>query len=195
MYLRNMQVHLLIALHLGIMFFEAAASALDLNSAAGFLLDVLDVRSASSDNLGAQVESRNGLEIDGNALFGPLAASQMVAFDLWLLFSRAAEAALVDQIGQLLLHHFFDLLDSLFEAFLGGARYVKVERRVLGKISVSSLNSKSRLFTHRSGGHALVRVVISSRGDILKHVSLWNPKVIKQSFMDGSVPAPVSSLI
>ena len=137
-YSRDMEVHLLIALHLGIMFLEAASPALDLDSAARLLLNVLDVRSLRSDNLGTQVESRNGLEVDGNALFGPLATSQMVALNWWLLFPRTAETAFVDQIGQFLFHHFFDLLDSLFETFLGGAGYVKVKGRVLLKISICS---------------------------------------------------------
>jgi hypothetical protein len=74
-HLRNMQIHLLITLHLGVMLFETASSALDLNSAASLLLNVFHVRSASSHNLGAQVESRNRLEVDRDALFGPLAAA------------------------------------------------------------------------------------------------------------------------
>jgi hypothetical protein len=130
-----MQIHLLIALHLGVVLLETTSSTLDLSSAARLLLNVLHVRSTSSDDLSAQVESRNGLEIDRDALFGPLAASEVVALDLGLGLSWTTETAFVDQVGQFLLHHLFDLLHSLFEAFLGGAGDVEVKRRVLVKVS------------------------------------------------------------
>ena len=126
-----MQIHLLITLHLGIVLLETASSALDLNSAARLLLNVLHIGSTSSDNLGAQVESGNRLEIDRDALFGPLAASEMIALDLGLGLSWATETAFVNQVGQFLLHHLFDLLDSLLEAFLGSAGDVEVQGRVL----------------------------------------------------------------
>lgn len=130
-----MQIHLLIALHLGIVLLETAASALDLDSAASLLLDVFHVRPASSDDLGAQVESGNRLKVDGDALFGPLATSEVVALDLRRILSRATETALVDQVRQFLLHHFFDLLDSLLEAFLGSAGNVEIKGWVLQKMS------------------------------------------------------------
>ena len=131
-----MQIHLLITLHLGIVLLETASSALDLNSATRLLLNVLHIGSTSSDDLGAQVESRNGLEVDRDALFGPLATSQVVALDLRRILSRAAETAFVDQVGQLLLHHLFNLLDSLFEAFFGSASNVEVKGWVLRRMSV-----------------------------------------------------------
>lgn len=74
-YVRNVQVHLLVTLHLSIMFLESTAPTLDLNSATRLLLNVLDVRSASSNDLSAQVEARNGLEIDWDTLLRPLAAA------------------------------------------------------------------------------------------------------------------------
>ena len=131
-----MQIHLLIALHLGVVFLETASSSLDLNPAARLLLDVFYVGPTSSDNLSAQVESRNGLEVDRDALFGPLAASKVVALDLRGVLSRATETAFVDQVGQFLLHHLFNLLHSLLEAFLGSAGNVEVKGWVLRRMSV-----------------------------------------------------------
>jgi hypothetical protein len=131
-----MEIHLLVALHLGVVLLETASSSLDLNSAARLLLDVFYVGPTSSDNLSAQVKSRNGLEVDRDALFGPLAASQVVAFDLRRILSRATETAFVDQVGQFLLHHLFNLLDSLLEAFLGSASNVEVKGWVLRRMSV-----------------------------------------------------------
>jgi hypothetical protein len=181
-----MEIHLLITLHLGVVLFETTSSALDLDPAARLLLDVFHVRSTCSDNLGAQVETRNGLEIDRDALFGPLAATQVVALDLRYIFSWATETAFVDQIGQFLLHHLFDLLYSQFEAFLGGAGDVEVKRWVLARMSLCSIKIRIPIVTHRSGGHALIGIIVSSRGDILKYVSSLDPKVIIKSFMDGA---------
>lgn len=53
----------------------------------------------------------------------------LVPLDLLLL--SAAETALVDELGELLLHHLFDLGNGLLEPFLRSARDMKVKRRVL----------------------------------------------------------------
>jgi hypothetical protein len=174
-YVRNVQVHLLIALHLGIVFLESTAPSLDLDSATRLLLDVLDVRPASSNDLSAQVEARNGLEIDWDTLLRPLATAQVIALDLGLFLSRATETTFVDQIRKFLLHHLLDFLDSCLQTFLRDACNVEVERWVLEEMSACPINFKVKN-THRSSRHALVGVVISSGSNILKSVSSFDPK-------------------
>jgi hypothetical protein len=134
-----MQIHLLIALHLSIVLLESTASALDLDSATRLLLDVLDVRSTSSNDLSAQVESGNGFEIDRDALLRPLATAQVIALDLGLFLSGAAESTFVDQIREFLLHHLFDFLNSSLQTFLRDAGNVEVKRRVLEEMSACPL--------------------------------------------------------
>lgn len=48
-----------------------------------------------------------------------------------LLLFPASEAALVDQLGQFLLHKLINLLDSLLESFLRGTGNMQVQRWVL----------------------------------------------------------------
>ena len=174
-YVRNMQVHLLIALHLSVVLLESTATSLDLDSATRLLLDVLDVRSTSSNNLGAQVETRDRLEIDRDALLRPLATSQVIALDLGLFLSRATEATFVDQIREFLLHHLFNFLDSCLQTFLRDTGNVEVKRRVLEKMSACPLIEEVNP-THRSSRHALVGVVVSSGSNIFKSVSSFGPK-------------------
>jgi hypothetical protein len=146
-YVRNVQVHLLIALHLSVVFLESTATSLDLDTATCLLLNVLDVRSTSSNNLGAQVETRDRLEIDRDALLRPLATSQVIALDLGLFLSRATEATFVDQIREFLLHHLFNFLDSCLQTFLRDAGNVEVKRRVLEEMSACPLIRESRPLT------------------------------------------------
>ena len=174
-YVRNMQVHLLIALHLSAVLLESTATSLDLDSATRLLLDVLDVRSTSSNDLGAQVETRDRLEIDRDALLRPLATSQVIALDLGLFLSRATEATFVDQIREFLLHHLFNFLDSCLQTFLRDTGNVEVKRRVLEKMSACPLIEEVNP-THRSSRHALVGVVVSSGSNIFKSVSSFGPK-------------------
>jgi len=127
-----MQVHLLIALHTSIVLLEAAASALDLHPAARLLLNMLDIGALSTYNIGAEVEAGYRFEVDRDALFGPLPATEVVALDSRLLgLALATEAPFVDEVREFLRHEFLDLLDGAFEAFLGLAGDVEVERRVL----------------------------------------------------------------
>lgn len=72
-YLRHVQIHRLIAFSAGIVLNEARTAALDLNLAAGSLLDMLHISTALSDYLGTKVESRNRFEVNRNTLFGPFA--------------------------------------------------------------------------------------------------------------------------
>lgn len=56
-----------------IVFHEARATAFYLHTASGFLLNVLDIRTALAYNLSAQVEARNRLKVYGYLLFRPFA--------------------------------------------------------------------------------------------------------------------------
>lgn len=47
----NMQIHRFVGFLASAMFHESASTPLDLNSAAGFLLDVLDIGTALTDHL------------------------------------------------------------------------------------------------------------------------------------------------
>lgn len=66
-----MQIHVLVALSASALFHESRATALDLDTTSSLLLDVLDVRTAMANNLSAEVEARNGFEIDRDLLFRP----------------------------------------------------------------------------------------------------------------------------
>ena len=124
-----MQEHILIALAIRRGLEIARAAALDLHSATSFLLYVLHVRTAGADDLGAQVEARNRIQADGDLGLGPLAPSELISFHLLLV--AASESAFVHKIGQLLLHHLFNLGNRLLEAGLRSARDVEVKRGVL----------------------------------------------------------------
>jgi hypothetical protein len=124
-----MEIHGLVAFGVGILFQETTTIALDLNAAPGFGLDMFDVRALLTNNIGAQIKARNRLKVDRDLLLRPLATTSRVKIWRWALFAlRASEATLVDQVGQVLLHEFFYLLNSLFETLLGLTRDVKVER-------------------------------------------------------------------
>lgn len=66
-----MEVHRLVALLASVMLDKAGATTLDLDAATSLLLDVFNIGTTVADNLGAEVETRNGLEVDGDLLFGP----------------------------------------------------------------------------------------------------------------------------
>lgn len=74
--LRNVQKHLLLTLTASGRLDKARAAALDLDSTAGLVLDVLDVRATMADHLCAQVEARERLEADWDFLLGPFALSE-----------------------------------------------------------------------------------------------------------------------
>lgn len=168
-YVRNMQIHLLITLPARVMLHEPTATAFDLHAAARLALDVLDIASAGAHDLRAQVEARNGFEIDGNALFRPLAATERVTLDLWLF--SAAEAALVDEVGEILLHKLINLLYRFLEAVFGRAGDVKVKGWVLYIDLACIISDLALENTHGCGGHGLVRVVVPAGCDIFIHVS------------------------
>lgn len=71
-----MQIHGLVTLTIGAGLAESRTPALDLHAASSLVLDVLNIRTALSDNLRPQVETRNRLKVDGNALFWPFPLSE-----------------------------------------------------------------------------------------------------------------------
>lgn len=144
-----MQEHGFVTFPASARFDESRTAALDLNTAASLLLDVLHVGAALADNLSTQVESRNRLEVDRNPLIRPFAlykvstvtfpsqicsrksyATKLIALYL-LLRLPPTEPSLVDQVGEFLLHQIVDDLYSLLKTFLVGAGHMKVERWVL----------------------------------------------------------------
>lgn len=68
---RYVQEHRVVAFALRAVFDEAGATALDLDAAAGLLLDVLHIRTTLTNDLGAQIEPGNRLEVDWDALVWP----------------------------------------------------------------------------------------------------------------------------
>lgn len=73
--LRDVQKHILIALAPSRSFHVPRAAAFDLDTAAGFLLDMLDIGSSMSYNLGAEIEARHRLNANRDFLLGPFALS------------------------------------------------------------------------------------------------------------------------
>lgn len=127
-----MKVHLLITLNPSIVLHETTAAALDLHTTACLGLNMLDIAATRTDDFRAEVETRNRLEVDRDALIWPLATTEGVP--LWLLtrlILTTTESTLVDQLGELLLHELIDLLNGFLEAIFRGAGNVEVERWVL----------------------------------------------------------------
>lgn len=74
-----MQIHGLIAFHLGAVLVKARATAFDLDAAIGFSLDMLDVRTTLADNLSSKIEAWDWLEVDGDLFVGPFALARFVS--------------------------------------------------------------------------------------------------------------------
>jgi hypothetical protein len=72
-YLRNVQIHSVIAFPAGAGFQEARSPAFNLNLASSLLLDMFHVHTALPNDLRTKVESRNWLQADGYFLFRPFA--------------------------------------------------------------------------------------------------------------------------
>lgn len=68
-----MQKHGFVALLVGRMLLESRTPALDLYAASSLLLDMLDVRSAMSNDLSPEVEAWKRLKTNWNAFLGPFA--------------------------------------------------------------------------------------------------------------------------
>jgi hypothetical protein len=78
-----MEIHRLIALLAALWLHETRTAALDLDLAAGLLLDVLDIVATATDDLCSQVKAANGLKTYGDFFLGPLAllfVSNVVVF-------------------------------------------------------------------------------------------------------------------
>jgi len=71
---RDRDVHRLVGLATRLLVVEAAAVALDLDARARLVLDVLDKEAAGADHLGPDVEVADGLDLDRQLHFRPLAA-------------------------------------------------------------------------------------------------------------------------
>jgi putative ubiquitin-RnfH superfamily antitoxin RatB of RatAB toxin-antitoxin module len=71
--LRNVQIHGFITFSTSVVLHETRSTALDLDTASSFLLNVFDVGTTLTDNLSTEVEANDRLEIYGNLLLGPLA--------------------------------------------------------------------------------------------------------------------------
>ena len=139
-----MEIHRFIALLVCAMLYKARIAAFDLDTAASFLLDMLDVSTTVTYHLGPEVETRNWLEINGNALFWPFAlqavslpgqlriwaySSKLITLDLiWL---STSETSLIHKVGQLLLHELINFLHRLLKTIFRSAGNVKIEGRIL----------------------------------------------------------------
>jgi hypothetical protein len=134
-----MEIHGLIALLSTIGLHESGPTSLDLDFTAGLLLDVFDVIATTPNNLSPQVETIDRFQVNRDLLFGPFAllllatrwcnqsnrtyAAILIAFNV--RFSPP-EPTLVNEIWQILLHHFINLLDGGVEAFFRRARNTKI---------------------------------------------------------------------
>jgi hypothetical protein len=106
----NVEEHVLIALVVCGCLEISRPPALDLHTAPCFLLDVLYISTAVSNDLSTQVETMDRLQTDRNLLLGPFASSKLITFDLFLV--SAAEASFVNKLGEFLLDKLVDLGDS-----------------------------------------------------------------------------------
>lgn len=119
---RHMEEHRFVTFAASARFDEARATALDLNTATGGLLDVLHVSTTLSNDLGSQVETGDWLKIDGDALIRPFALYEisqifilikskgtvsytaiLIPLNLLLGFP-ASESSLVNQVRKFFLH-------------------------------------------------------------------------------------------
>lgn len=137
-----MKEHRFVAFTASARFDESRATALDLNTATSLLLDVLHISTALSDDLGAQVETGDGLKIDGDTLIRPFALYEvsqiiiltkrkgidpytaiLIPLNLLLRFP-AAEASLVDQVRKFFLHQVINHRNCLLQTILIGAGHM-----------------------------------------------------------------------
>jgi hypothetical protein len=145
-----MEVHWLVALLAALWLHEARAAALDLDFALGFLLDELDIVATATDDLGSQVKAADRLQTYWDLLLGPLAllivsnnqscleeTYPTILIALELLRLATTEPAFIYEVREIFLHHLFDHLYSLVQAFLGGTSDPEIQRRALWWRSIS----------------------------------------------------------
>ena len=139
-----MEIHRFIALSVCAVLHEARVAAFDLDTAASFLLDMLDVSTTVTYHLCPEVEARDWLKINGNALFRPFAL-QIVSLprQLWiwaysskfitlnLIWLSTSESSLIHKVWQLLLHKLIDLFDRFLKTVFRSAGDVEIEWRIL----------------------------------------------------------------
>lgn len=126
-----MQIHVLVALTVSGSLQVSRTAALDLHTALGFLLDMLDISTAVPNNLSTQVEAGDRLQANGDLLLGPFALRNISQWNLMsghtyttvfisldLLLVTTTKTALVDQCREFLFHEFLNLGHSLLEARL-----------------------------------------------------------------------------
>ena len=141
-----MKIHRFIALSVCAMLHKARVAAFNLDTAASFLLDMLDVSTTVAYYLCPKVEARDWLEINGNALFRPFTL-QVVSLpgNLWiwaysskfitlnLIWLSTSKTSLIDKVWQLLLHKLIHLLHRFLKAVFRSASDVKIEGRILSR--------------------------------------------------------------
>jgi hypothetical protein len=145
---RDVKVHGLITFLARLRLHETRSAALDLDLAAGLLLNILDIVATTTYDLRTKIEATDGFKTNRELLLGPFATTKLVTFKVFGF--ATTETALVNQVGQFLCQHLFDHLDSLVESFLGRASNAEIQRRV------------------SCGCHALVWIVFSSSSNILR---------------------------
>ena len=139
-----MEIHRFIALSVCAMLHEARVAAFDLDTAASFLLDMLDISTTMTYHLCPKVEARDWLKINGNALFRPFSlqavssprhlwiwtySSEFITLNLiWLSTSKTS---LIHEVWQLLLHKLIDLFYRFLKTVFRSAGDVKIEGRIL----------------------------------------------------------------
>lgn len=72
-----MEIHVVVALTVRRGLEVSGATALDLDAAAGLVLNVLHVRATRADDLGSDVESWHRFKVDGDLLIRPLALQEL----------------------------------------------------------------------------------------------------------------------
>lgn len=91
---------------------------------------MLNIGATSTDNLRPQVETRDRLKTDWDALLGPFGALAFWIFGFWFSFA-AFEAALINKLGKLLLNQLIDLGDGSLQNLLCSGCNVKIQRGFL----------------------------------------------------------------
>ena len=124
-----MEVHCFIALLVRAVFCEARTTTFDLHSAARFLLNVFHISSSMTYYLRSKIEARDRFKVDWNLFLGPLSSAILITFKL--LGLATFESPFVNQIREILFHHFVDLFYSLFKTFFRGAGDMQVQRWIL----------------------------------------------------------------
>lgn len=85
----NVQIHVFIALSSCRMLHKSRATALNLHTAARFLLDMLDICTPVTYNLSSQIETWDRFKIDGDFLLWPFAlhnvSNNLLKYDIYLL--------------------------------------------------------------------------------------------------------------